>query len=220
MNMSLITIDSYYDVQFYNECKQSLENNGVQYKEYISTKPPYQFYFEVNSEPTFINYDVINPSHSRFLVNLVKPLKANDEYLYERRESYANIKAINHYAVNDALRSAQKSGQGVFFTATKDQILRISKDFPRKIWFMGRYFNRRYVIFFTDNLMVKNLLNSDQVLVESREVKNVTDLEVELNYRVFRERDRLEKLSETPYVLNGKFYPVPIRPELTDKYTL
>lgn len=218
--MELVTIDPYYDVQFYNECKEALKNNGVSFNEFISTKPPYNFYFEVDSKPTFINYDVINDSSSRFLVNIVKPLKVNEEYLYLRRESYANIKAIKQYAINEALQSAEKSGQGIFFTANKEEALRISKEFPRKIWFMGRYFNRKYRVFFTDNLIVKNFIDPSQVLVESRDVKNVTDLEVELNYKVFRERDRLEKLSETPYVLKGKFYPVSIRPELTDKYVL
>ena len=218
--MSLVTIDPYYDVQFYNECKEALKNNNKDFIEYISTKPPYHFYLDVDDEPAFINYDTAKDNYSRFLVNIVKPLKANDEYIYARKEAYSNIKAINHYAINDALRSANKTEQGIFFNVTKEEVLRISKEFPRKIWFMGRYFNRKYNLFFTDSLLVKNWLIDEQILVESRNVKNVLDLELELNYKIFHEKDRLVKISETPYILNGKYYSVSVRPEITDKYIL
>lgn len=218
--MKIVTIDPYYNIGFYNECKQALNNNEVEFTEYVSSKPPFNFYLEVENEPAFIDYDLVTNSYSRFLVNIVKPVKPNDEYIYTRRDSITNTKALSHYCVNAPLRSAEISGEGIFFTANKEEILRISKDFPRKIWFMGRYFNRKYRIFFTDNLLVKNFISSDQVLVESRNVKRSTDMELELNYNIFKGKDRLEKLSETPYLKNGKFYPVNIKSEISDKYTL
>lgn len=216
----LITIDPYYNVQFYNECKEALKNNNTDFKEYISTKPPYNFFFEVEENPTFINYDSVAESYGKFLVNLIKPLRANEEYIYQRRESYTNIKAIKHYAINEPLKASEETGQGIFFTANKEEILRISKEFPRKIWFMGKYFNKKYRVFFTDNLLIKNWLNDEQILVEKRNVKNSLDLELELNFKIFKGKDRLEKLSETPYILKGQFYPVSIRPEITDKYII
>lgn len=218
--MSIITIDPYYDVNFYNETKEALNNNGVEYQELISLKSPYYFYFEVENNPSFINYDEVNKSYSRNLVTKVKPLKPNDVNLYLRRDSYTALKAIDQYAKNDALRTAEKTGQGIFFTAKKEEILGISNEFQRKIWFMGRYFNRKYMVFFTDNLMVKNFIDPSQVLVESRDVSDVSLLESRLNFEIFREKDRLEKLSETPYIFKGKFYPVSIRPEISDKYVL
>ena len=49
----------------------------------------------------------------------------------------------------------------------------------------------------------------------------MTELEVELNWNVFHREDRLVKVSDTPYVLNGKYYPpVGIRPEISDRYVL
>lgn len=217
----LITIDDYYDVNFYNECVQALKNNGVKYSEFISTVSPFYFYFEVENAPTFINYDEVSPSYARYLVNIIRPLKPNDDYLYMRRSSFVNRKAIQHYGINDALGAGQTSGQGVFFTATKEQILRISKEYPRKIYYMGRYFNRKYRIFFADDLIIKNYLNDKEVLVESDSFNLITDLESELNYRFFKLQDRLMKLSQTPYVQNGQFYPISsVRPEITDKYVL
>lgn len=219
--MGYYTIDPYYNTEFYNQCKEALKNNGVQYKEYISVKAPHEFYFETPSAPTFINYDEANESYSRWLVNIVTALKPNDDYIYTRRDSFTATAAVNHYAINDALRSSAITKEGIFFSATRDEVLRISKEYPRKIYYMGRYFNRKYRVFFTDNLIIMNFLRAEQILVKGKGFKSVTELEVELNWNVFQRADRLVKVSDTPYVLSGKYYPpVSIRPEISDRYVL
>lgn len=217
-----ITIDPYYDTQFYNQCKEALANNGVPYHEYILSIPPYNFYFDVLNPPTFINYDTIANQHVKWLVNIVKALKPSDDYIYARRDSFVNTDALHQYAVNDALRSAEKTGEGIFFTGTREEILRISSLYPRKIYYMGRYFNRKYKVFFTDNLLVMNLLRPDQILVQSKKFKSVTELEVDLNWGIFHGKDRLVKISETPFILGGAYYAqqLSVRPDLTDKYVL
>jgi len=198
-----------------------LKNNNVNFREYISTKAPYYFYFDVDKAPTFINYEVAPSAYTRHLISLVTPLRPNDEYILLRRDSFINKQAVDRYGVNDALSTGNISKEGVFFTAHKEEILRISKEFPRKLFFMGRYYDKRYKIFFSDSLVIKNYLLPKQILVQSKDVKDVTDLELELNYKVFMEKDRLEKLSQTPYVLNGNYYPVShIRADLTDKFVL
>lgn len=219
--MATITLDNYYNVGFYNECLEALKNNSVDFEQYISTKPPYQFYLVVENEPTFVNYDKVSPTYNRHLVNVITALKPNDDYIYQRRDTYQNKKAIQHYAINDALQTGQDAGEGVFFHAEKEEILRISKEFPRRIFFMGRYYNRKYKVFFSDSLLVKNFLKPSQILVQDKGFKMVTELEAELNWNVFKQQDRLIKLSETPYVQNGRFYPIPsVRPEISDKYVL
>lgn len=217
----LITIDDYYDIRFYNETREALKNNGVDFKEYINAKPPYRYYIDSDEKPSFINFDVATNSQSRWMVNIVRAVTPTSDYIYERRDSFKNTKAIQHYAINDALLAGQKSGEGIFFTAEKDEILRISKEYPRKIYYLGRYFNRRYKVFFTDNLIIKNELNPDQILVESNSFKSITELEVDLNFKIFKMQDRLEKLSESPFVLKGTYYPLrSVRPEVSDMYVL
>lgn len=219
--MAYYTFDDYYDIQFYNETKEALKNNGVNFREFISVNPPFHFYIECDKEPVFLNYDVANRPQERYLVNIVRPLKPSDEYIYERRESFTNKKAVNHYAVNDALRAGEKSGEGIFFTANKEEILRISKEFPRKIYYFGKHYNNKYKLFFADSLIIKNYIDSDQILVESKTFKHITDLEIKLNYDIFKLSDRLLKLSETPFVKDGRFYPVSsVVPEISGKYSL
>lgn len=219
--MALITIDDYYGIDFYNETKEALKNNKVEFKEFISVKPPYNYYFDVPEKPQFINFDVVPKAYSKNLVNIIMPLKPNDDYIYYRRASITGLKAINHYAINDAFKVAQKSNAGIFFHSTKDAILRISKEYPRKIYFFGKYFNRKYKVFFTDNLIIKNYINEKDVLVSSSTFKNITQLEAQLNFTIFKMQDTLQKLSETPYVLNGRYYPPSsVRPEISDTYVL
>lgn len=219
--MPLINIDDYYNIQFYNETKEALKNNGVEFREFINTKPPYNFSIQCDEVPLFINYDLVSRQQEMYYVNIIKPLTPNKEYIYERRESFTNKKAINHYAVNDALKSGEKSGEGIFFTANKEEILRISKEFPRKIFYFGKYYNNKYKLFFSDSLIIKNYIDSDQILVESKSFKHITELEIKLNYDIFKLSDRLLKLSETPFVKNGRFYPISsVVPEISGKYSL
>ena len=219
--MPLINIDDYYNIQFYNETKEALKNNGVEFREFINTVPPYNFAIMCDKEPVYVNFDKVNRPQERFYVNIIRPLTPNQEYLYERRESFTNKKAINHYAVNDALKLGEKSGEGIFFTANKEEILRISKEFPRKIFYFGKYYNNKYKLFFSDSLIIKNYIDSDQILVESKSFKHITDLEIKLNYDIFKLSDRLMKLSETPFVKDGKFYPISsVVPEISGKYSL
>lgn len=219
--MAIVTLDNYYNIGFYNECLQALQNNGVDYEEFISTKPPYNFYLVVENEPTFVNYDSVTPTYSRHLVNVITALKPNDDYIYQRRETYQNKKAIQHYAINDALSSAQETKEGIFFHAEKEEALRISKEFTRKMFFLGRYYNRKYKVFFTDSLLIKNYLTPSQILVEGSGFNLITELEADLNFKTFKQQDRLVKLSETPYVQNGRFYPIQsVRPEISDRYVL
>jgi len=218
--MGLYTIDDYYGIEFYNETLEALKNNSVEFKEYVSTKPPYQYWIECDEEPKWLNYEKASRQFSRVLVNVVRGLKPQDDYLFTRRVGFEGLKAVKTYAINDALREGEKTKEGVFFTANKSEVMNISKSYPRKIWYFGRHVNNKYQVFFADNLMIKNLIDQDKILVDGKGFKSITDLEIELNFNVFGLRDRLTKISETPYIQKNKFYQVSVRPELSSVYTL
>ena len=79
----------------------------------------------------------------------------------------------------------------------------------------------KYKLFLADSLMIKNFLNNDQVLVERDNVKSPVELEVELNFKVFREKDRLVKMSETPFLKSGRFVQLSsVRAEISGKFNL
>lgn len=217
-----ITIDPYYDTRFYNECKEALKNNGVEFKEFISIKPPYDWYFQIDKTPVLVNFDQATDSESRWLINAVQPLRPNEEYLLLRRDNDKGAQALLKFVENEALRSARKSEYAVFFTIkNREEGERITKDYPGKVWYLGKYYNNKYKICLATHPVVRNFLSDNQVLLEkTKELSEPGRFEAELNYRIFRQNDMLVKFTETPFFEDGRFNRVKIQGELSSKFIL
>ncbi len=214
------TLDDYYPIEFYNEVKSSLRNNDVEYKEYISIKPPFNWYFKIDQSPIMVNYDELPKKEQRWLIQKVKPLRANEEYLFQRRNDDTGSKAILKYTENKPLQEARKSDYACFFNVkNKDELERISKEFPGKIYFMGKYYSNKYRVCLCTNKMIKNFIDPEQILLENK-FKDAGRFEAELNFKVFRGNDMLEKHTDTPYILNGKMNYVGIKSEISGRFKL
>lgn len=205
-----ITIDPYYSIDFYNECKTALENNGVEYSELISIKTPYNWYFDLNQYPIMVNYETVEDNQSRFLVTKVKPLQPVDVYRLTRFENREGPSKLHQFIENEPLREVREGGYGIFFNAiSKDEILKITKELPGlKIYFFGRYFNSRYKVCLCTNSIIKNYLTMDNILVETETSLDPGRFESQLNYLIFKNKEKLIKYTETPYYENGQYVPV------------
>ena len=62
----LITIDPYYNVEFYNKCIQALINNKIPVKQFISPISK-KWYLDVPVLPIMLNYDLVPENEKRFL---------------------------------------------------------------------------------------------------------------------------------------------------------
>lgn len=217
-----ITIDPYYSTQFYNECKEALKNNQVPYKEFVNIKAPYNWYFQVDQKPIMVNYDVATDSESKWMVNTVQPLRPNEEYLLLRRDNDIGAKAILRFVENEPLKQARTSNYAVFFTIkNRQEGEQLTKDYPGKVWFMGKYYNNKYRVCLAVHPVVKGFLDPGQILLEkTQDMQEPGRFEAELNWRVFRQNDYLIKFTETPYFENGKFVRPKIQGELSSKFTL
>lgn len=217
-----ITIDDYYDISFYNECKEALKNNNVDFREFIQIKPPYNWFFELEQKPLMVNYDTIPEKDAKWLVNAVTPLRANEEYLLLRRENDNGPKALLKFVENKALKEARNSDYSVFFTVkNREEIEQITKDYPGKVYYFGKYYNNKFRVCLATNKMVKNFISSDQILVENTgEFSEPGRMESELNWRVFRGNDALIKFTETPYFEDGKYNRVKIQGDLARRYQI
>lgn len=215
-----ITIDPYYDIEFYNQAKEAMKNNGVEFKEFISVKPPYDWYFQLDQKPIMVDYDEASDSETRWLVNAVQPLRDNEEYLMLRRNNDNGPKALLKFVENEPMRQARLSDYAVFFTVkNRQEIESITKDYPGRVWFMGKYYNNKFNVCLATNKMVKNFINEDQILMEKTS-DEPGRFEAELNFKIFRGKDMLLKFTETPYFEDGKFNRVAIKSEVSSKYTL
>jgi len=206
-----ITLDEYYPVHNYNEALEAMKNNGITPKEFISIKPPYNWYIEVPYKPILINYDELPESSERWIINKVQALRPNEEYLLRRRDDSTGANAMLKYTENEPLRESRLSEYSVFFDVrSKEQLLQITKEIPIKIWYFGKYKNNKIRLCLCSNKMILNYLNPEQIILE----KNTNEpgrFEAELNFKIFRGMDMLQKYTETEYYLNGQQYKVSIK---------
>ena len=205
------TLDNYYGVKFYNDTREALKNNQIKFKEFIEIKSPYNWYIKLddNLKPIMVNYD--EKQKYRFLVQKVKALRTNEEYLLQRREDDAGTN-IKKYIFNDAFRDSEE--YGIFFhIKSKDELLKISKEFPGKIHYLGKYYDNKYRVCICNNIMIKNYINPGQILLEKTpEMKEPGKFEAEFNYRVLKLNDYIVKYTETIYAINGSL----VRPKVFD----
>jgi len=220
--MGFYTIDPYYDNQFYNECKESLKNNRVDFQEYINIKTPFEWYFKLDKEPVIVNYDKVSGSSSRWMVNIIKPLRPNEEYILLRRDNDKGAKALLKFIENIPLRKARKSDYAVFFTVkNREELELITKDYPGRIWFMGKYYNNKYRICLGTHKLIKNFLDTKDILLEkTQDLNEPGRFEAELNWRVFRGQDYLIKFTETPYFEKSKYFRPRIIGDYSSKFNL
>ena len=218
--MKYITIDDYYPITFYNECKEALKNNGIKFNEFISIKPPYNWYFQLENAPIMINYEELPSKDTRWLVNIVNPLTPNEDYLFLRRENDNGPKALSKFVQNKYMSAVQD--YGIFFTIrNREQGEKLSKEFPGKIIYFGKYYNNKFRVCLSDNKMIKNYISPDQILLENNgEFKEPGRFEAELNFKIFRGNDMLIKFTDMPYFKNGKYKQVKIKSEISSRFNI
>ena len=209
--MSFITIDPYYDVNFYNQCKESLKNNKVEFTEFLEIKSPYRWFFKLSNEiiPIMVDYDEIDKI--RFLVRKVQALRPNEEYLLQRRGSSEGTN-ITRYIYNDAFNDAKD--YGIFINISgRDELVRLSREFPGKIYYLGKYYDNKFRVCLVNNPMIKNYILPNQILLEKTpDMKEPGRFEAEFNYKILKFNDFIYKTSETIYSQDGKI----IRPSSFD----
>jgi len=201
--------------------KETLANNDIDYDLFITTKPPYDWYFRVDSKPIMVNYDELKHGSDRFLVSLVKPLRPDEEYKMVRRNSDVGMNALSKFINNSPMLESTKSSYSVFFHINSRGVgEKLSKEYPGKIWFMGRYFDSRYNVCLVNNMSVLAFLDDKDIILEKTSVGHIGEFETEFNYRILKGREYLVKFTDTPYFLGGTYHKPKIRGDMSKKFTL
>lgn len=236
--MALYTIDPYTTIVQYNEALQALRNNLIPVKEFVSLRAPYHWYLDLPYAPLLVNYDAIEKGQLRYVVTKVKPIRAQDEYLLQRRESNAND--LWKYVENQPLKEAREAKYALFFNAASFESLKnISKNIPgAKIYYFGKFRDNKFRIALCTHPLIKSFANANSFLIEKdntskgfrklggaegtqgnqgNDYRKVGFFEADLNYRIFKQKDYLVKYSETPYFLDGEYYPVKFQKDQDQK---
>lgn len=203
-----ISIDSYYDPLFYNQCLSALESNGVSFNQafYVKGKV-FEYVINVPYEPLMINYDVISKVEERYIINHVIPLDINEIAIYQRRIQDSKTNIRKELYINDALKTINDTGYGVFINLkNSEQAMQLSKEIPIKLYYMGKYLNGRYKIFFSNSIYIESFLNSSDILLKKSKNESIVQFEQSLNFNILERKDRLVKYSQTAYFENGNYF--------------
>ena len=201
-----ISIDDYYDIDFYNDALMALEENGVQYSEHIlfqnSSIPKYCL--NIPSAPLMVHYNSLLPEEEKYLVSKVIPIDANSSVELYRKHGDFGKGIRKEIYLNDAFLSIENYAAFINISS-KEEALKLSKDIPLKIWYLGKYFNKYKVCLITSDYFIPALKES-QILLEKTEKMSIVRFEQEFNFNVLHRKDRLIKYSKTPYFEGGIFY--------------
>jgi len=209
-----ITIDPYYDNQMFLESKEALKNNDIDFFIFINIKPPYNWYFKMQKPPIMVNHDVATADQERWMVQVINPARPAEEYLLLRRDNDNGAAALLKFIENEPLKMARKADYAVFFTIkNREEGITLSKEFPGKIWYFGKYYKNKYRICLSTHQSIRGFLGPEEILLERGDFTSPGRFEAELNYRVFRNKDQLIKFTETPYFEDGDL----IRPKIAGK---
>ena len=201
---TFFTIDPYVDIAGYNQAIQALENNGIEYTEFISVLGKRYWYLslEKNQKPIMMNYDEMDRTTWTKVVSKTKPLTSNDIYLLYRR---TGVKDVAQYVENDWLKIAKKKKSIVFTIKNKEDFFQLSNEYG-PIYPLGVYINGSLKLAICFNPEIKNAITPDRIKLEMEPHKTGM-LELEINKKVLRYQDKLIKWTKTPYFNKGKFYP-------------
>lgn len=208
-----INTDPYTEVQEYNSIIEALKNNQVQYNEFISTKPPYNWYINTDHKPVFINYDEGTKNEIRFLVTKVQPLRPNEEYALKRRETDGSSQAgITKFIYNDVFKIVKNKYALCFRYKSKQELFEITRKIKNnKIYLLGTYKGRQLAL--TYNKYVQGEISPSYIITEKQEneYNGIGEFEMAINYFGLKNKDKIIKYTQTPYIMNGKYYPTKIQ---------
>lgn len=211
----LVSIDKFYNVDFYNKCIQALLNNKIPVKQFISSVT-FKWYLDVPYAPIMLNYETLPTTERRFLLSKAIAVYPSDQYKLYRRTNDA--RALNPVMVRSDYMADDKQYACFFHLKNQYDGHTLSKALNTKIYYIGRYYNNRYRICVCLDPAIRPLLPSSDVLFEKTEEITWNKAEIEINQRVFMLRDYLMKFTRTPYFTGNKFEAPPYYGELQKRF--
>lgn len=213
-----VTIDPYYSVDLFNECKDSLDKNEGDRFIYMSIYPPFNWYFKVKHKPVLLKCDVCSSTQERYLVSCTVPVYSNEKVDLLRRGTNKG-KFFSKFMMNDAYQDLKDSDFYVFNAQSRDFLEGITKLTKHKIWYFGRYFNKKYSVAMVKvDPMIKALIKSEDLLYFRSKDTPLERFEADFNYKVLVLKDKILKFSRTPYFENGQYVIPSVHPEPEDKF--
>lgn len=203
-----ITFDPYYTVQEYSDFIKNAKEKGRPVEEYILLKPPYNWYVKINKSdaPIFLKYSEASSSIEPYLVEKIKPLYANEEYLLTRRSTDAKNE-FERFVSPKIFQHVKRASYCCLFRYTsKDYLAKATKEMPLKIYDLGQYKNWNLALCF--NKYIRNYVYNSYVFIEKKSESDFSkpgEFEYFLNYKVLVDVKFNNKTIDYPYWKDGTY---------------
>ena len=109
-------------------------------------------------------------------------------------------------ACNNFIKNNIKLSNDFINLKNSEQAMQLSKEIPIKLYYMGKYLNGRYKIFFSNSIYIESFLNSSDILLKKSKNESIVQFEQSLNFNILERKDRLVKYSQTAYFENGNYF--------------
>jgi hypothetical protein len=206
-----ITFDPYYSVKDYSDFIENSKKLGYKLEEFISLKTPNNWYIKVNKDqlPIFLKYDIASDSTQRFLVEKIKPLYPNEEYILTRRPTDAKSDFERFVSPKIFQKIKSASYCCLFRYKNKDDLIKITKELPTVIYDLGNYKTWNLALCF--NKYIRNYIFSSWVLLEKKNESDFSkpgEFEYLLNYKILVDTKFNNKTIEYSYFKDGTYTPL------------
>jgi hypothetical protein len=207
----LISFDKYYTRLEYNIFLENLTASKVPFKEYVSIKPPYYFYFSIDEAyiPVFLKHDIAPKGTDKYMLERIKAFQQNEIYTLTRKQS-DTPNSFEKYVSPIIFRNLKDNDYGCLFRyKNREQLVKITRDLGIKVWDLGK--QREWNVAFSYNKFIRNYVPLDWILLEKKKPSDFSkpgEFEYEFNYKRLIKTKLTNKFLNYPYYEDGKYFPL------------
>ena len=205
--MRYISFDNYYKQSDYNRFILSAFNNGINFREFISIKPPYNWWIEIDDKdiPKFLDYD--ETKDTRWFVSKIIPRYPNEEFLLRRKDNDPKTD-IKRFIENDVLEMATREDFVCVFIFQGNKIRDYSTQIDDKLYILGQKGNYKVGVSF--NPFIQNIINPADIIltIDDGDYRNSGEIEQRINYLWKPQLKLYNKTLESSYCYKGNYFPI------------
>lgn len=205
--MKYISFDNYYKQTEYNRFLLGAFNNDIKFREFVSIRPPYNFWLEIDDKnvPKFLDYD--ETKDTKYFVSKVIPRYPNEEFILRRKDNDPKTD-IRRFIENDVLAKATKEDFVCVFIFQGMKIKDYSREIDSKLYILGMKGAYRVGVCF--NPYIQNIVNPSDIIlaVDDKDFRGPGEIEQRINYLWKPQFKLTHKTLESSYFYRGEYYMI------------
>lgn len=201
--MYYICFDSYYNTSHYIDFIKNARNNGLKFKEYISSQVGYRWYIglELKSDfPKFLKYDILQDR--RYLLEVITPVSPSEQNYLLRKSNQASFE---RFVSPDAFKQLKTEKYACCFKYQSISKLREISLYDIKIYLLGTQ-KGNIKLALTFDKFINNYITRSDILIEKTKKDQYSkpgEFEYHLNNKYLVNVGLTNKMLEYPTIFRG-----------------